>query len=89
MARWSELTERQQKAITAFTREAPNDKPNGPAEAAIEKIERLLRDVESTPFTQRLNHLMAELCEAEADQVRALRLAFGLGADGVTPTEGA
>jgi len=88
MARWSELTERQQKAIMALTREAPNDKPNGPAEAAIEKIGRLLQDVESSPFTRQLNGLMADLCEAEADQIRALRLAFGLAKDGVTPTEG-
>lgn len=87
MARWSDLTKAQQDAILAFTREGPNGKPNGPAEVAFLRMANLLHDNQHTPLVCALQRAFVDMGEAEADQIRALRLAFGLDVDGVTPID--
>lgn len=87
MATWDQLSDEQRAAITAFTREAPNGQPNGPAEAAIANMARLLDDTQPSKFSRAVAGRMSEICTAQADQIRALRVAFGLSEDGVTPVE--
>lgn len=67
------------KAIRAFMVDMPNHQPNGPAEALILRLSKTLKG-EGTPAMAR--QLLAEYCTAEADRIRALRIAaetyFGL-----------
>lgn len=79
--------------VDRITFDAPDDKPNGPAEEAIDSLCALL-DPEAFPYmadanvarrVRALNGLMAKLCTASADDCRDLRVA----AEGVRATLGA
>ena len=85
---WWMLTEEQRAAVLAYTREAPDDEPNGSVEAVIDEIEHVVDCLPRPTDRAAVAGVMARLCSAMADSARGLRAAFGLAEDGVTPTTG-
>jgi hypothetical protein len=70
------------QAIRAITVDAPDDKPNGPAEAAMLYLSTILNPKLWGPMTPKqramldqVNGAMATLCEALASDTKALRVA--------------
>jgi hypothetical protein len=62
------------RAIRAFTVDAPNDQPNGPAERALVRLGDAL-DAADWPGSREARVAYSELCERSADDIRDLRIA--------------
>ena len=78
-------------AIRAITVEAPDDRPNGPAEQALLDLEKALDPRVGCAGLNAAREAAAALCEALADDTRALRIAAEayFGGDFRAPQEGA